>query len=409
MQYDIVSAQTKNIAASAGYGSGKTRALCTRIAVRMMKYPGHNSIFWGPTISLLKNQPLKEMENVLSMLGVKYTVTRPDQMIVIKTKYGDIQFRSFKVLGNIRSLECLTNVVDELDAIPFEEAKDRFEQIKGRARGHEACSTTVASTPDQGTAGFICHLFEKYEDDEDWSLLKGKTRDNIFMPDLEGYIEDLKKTMSPEKLALYLEGEFVSLGAGLIYHRFTKECLKPFTELDKIQIISVGMDFNKGGCVAIIGYFDAKNKTYHAFDELVGDDTEELCIKIKEKYPNKTIWVYPDASGRARSANSKKSNIQIVRDHKLKVWAPKQNPQVEDRINTLNYQFISENLFVDGEKCPELVKSLEGHMYDTYERPTKYREHPALDDYNDALGYVVYSLIPIKIGQRDWKKQQNAK
>ncbi|MFX8992096.1 terminase, partial [Acinetobacter baumannii] len=68
-------------------------------------------------------------------------------------------------------------------------------------------------------------------------------------------------------------------------------------------------------------------------------DTPAMAAKLRDEFKAKGhhVSVYPDASGRAsKTINASQSDIQILKDHGLQVFARDANPAVRDRVNAVN-------------------------------------------------------------------------
>jgi len=131
------------------------------------------------------------------------------------------------------------------------------------------------------------------------------------------------------------------------------------------------------------------------FDEHLSHDTRAMAKWIVSHYGVDNVVVHPDASGGARSTQSSVSDIDILKSYGLLVVAPRANPLVKNRINSVNTAFYHGHLFVDKSRCPDTVRALELHSYDARGNPEKFPGAGTVDDHNDALGYLVHSVMPI--------------
>ena len=77
------------------------------------------------------------------------------------------------------------------------------------------------------------------------------------------------------------------------------------------EILKIGIDFNVMNCNAVV-CVTAGNKLI-VVDEIVKQqDTDAMAREIRRRYGNNKIFVYPDASGTARSTiNASKTDIAI--------------------------------------------------------------------------------------------------
>lgn len=172
-----------------------------------------------------------------------------------------------------------------------------------------------------------------------------------------------------------------------VYHKYDFEKHRHETN-HKFNIIHVGVDFNVGGCVGVV--CGEMGKTVYVIGLIVAYDTMELAREIASIHSVKTI-VYPDSSGKNRSANSSVSNIDILREKGLTIDTPKANPPIRDRVTVMNLKF-SDNELLISTKLDRVSHALQAQGYDNKGVPEKFDEHRrgSIDDINDALGYYIH-------------------
>jgi len=154
------------------------------------------------------------------------------------------------------------------------------------------------------------------------------------------------------------------------------------------------MDFNVGKMAAVV--FVKRGEVFHAVEELVDMyDTPSMADALKERFPEHTIVVYPDASGTSRkSVDASRSDLAILRQAGFNIRAPRKNPAIKDRINASNAAFSQGRVKVNPRKCSELVKCLEQQAYDKNGYPDK---QGGFDHINDAASYLMsYELTVVK-------------
>jgi hypothetical protein len=116
---------------------------------------------------------------------------------------------------------------------------------------------------------------------------------------------------------------------------------------------------------------------------------------LREINPVK-VYLYGDATGGNKTANSRRSNWDIIRDS-LKSYHPivcygSVNPSVQDSINGLNCSFKQDKIFID-KKCVELIKDLEFMQYNNNNEPDK-KTDPSRSHWFDCLRYISHGLMP---------------
>jgi hypothetical protein len=126
---------------------------------------------------------------------------------------------------------------------------------------------------------------------------------------------------------------------------------------------------------------------------------------IKTSYHQSDIELFGDATGSARTAQSRLSSWDIVFDAfkqigytfgsygRLHKKFDSINPLVINRINSVNCLFKQDRLYLDFENCKELIKDLEVLNYSGsgIDKSDILRSH-----LSDAMGYMVHKLFPYR-------------
>jgi hypothetical protein len=189
--------------------------------------------------------------------------------------------------------------------------------------------------------------------------------------------------------------EFVTY-SGLIYYAFSRE-LSVVNIDDTGSTLHIGMDFNLDPMSAVVCLRHGQDLL--AIDEIVmyGSNTDEMVAEIKERYPNRHIIIYPDPASRQRKTSAGgRTDLSILQNAGFSVKVKKQHPLVRDRINAVNSRLLSgdgeRHLFISP-KCKQTIKSLERQ---TYKEGTSQPNKDGFDHMNDALGYLVEYMFPIR-------------
>ena len=378
-----------------GFGSGKTAAAIARAMALKSHFPDCDIAYYLPTYPLIEDIAFRRFPELLERKGYAYTLNKTSAYIEFPNA-GRIIFRTMENPQRIVGYEVAHSIVDELDTLPIEKARDAWNKII--ARNRQKCSmpntVAVATTPE----GFR-FVYERWQKNpaKGYVMFKAKTSDNASnLP--EGYIDNLKASYPSNLLSAYLDGEFVNLTSGSIYHEFDRQLNASKEVITSNEPIHVGMDFNVGNMSASIWVLRDGNP--HAVDELTGVyDTPAMAVILKERYQSHAIYVYPDASGNARKTNNAStSDIAILRQAGFTVLVNSVNPAVKDRILSFNAMILSgseRKLFVNADKCPGLAEALEKQCYDKNGEPDK---HSGLDHIVDAGGYFIAYKFPIRKG-----------
>ena len=189
--------------------------------------------------------------------------------------------------------------------------------------------------------------------------------------------------------------EFVTY-SGLIYYAFSRE-LSVVNIDDTGSTLHIGMDFNLDPMSAVVCLRHGQDLL--AIDEIVmyGSNTDEMVAEIKERYPNRHIIIYPDPASRQRKTSAGgRTDLSILQNAGFSVKVKKQHPLVRDRINAVNSRLLSgdgeRHLFISP-TCKQTIKSLERQ---TYKEGTSQPNKDGFDHMNDALGYLVEYMFPIR-------------
>jgi len=145
-----------------------------------------------------------------------------------------------------------------------------------------------------------------------------------------------------------------------------------------------------------------ERKRIHFFDEITlkspgysdKPQTQRMADVLKDKYKGKQLHAYPDATGEKRQTSATESDLSILRQNGIRVYARASNPSVRDRLNAANKMFGELSVTVDGDRCPELVEDLEKCERDKYgdlDKNDSERTHAS-----DAGTYPIAYLYPIK-------------
>jgi len=368
-----------------GFGSGKSDAGVMKTFMMKMKYPKHKVAYYLPTYGLVRDIAFDKFTHFLEGLNISYTLNKSDKEILIDGM-SSIIFRTMSEPESIVGYEVAYSLIDEADILPKDKMHNAYDKIIGRNRAIDNAVVDMVSTPegfkflyDKATSGYF-------------KVIKAKTTDNKFIPD--SYIESLREQYSPELLKAYIEGEFVNLTTGSVYHYFDRASHSTSLEPIRNEPLHIGQDFNVGGCVSIV--FVIRGDLAIAVDEFVSNDTYHVCENILERYPNNFITVYPDASGAANKTNSSVSDLDILYKAGFTLNVPRKNGAVKDRINVMNKKLSDNRILININKCPEFAKALEQQAYDKNGVPTKFTGAATVDDYNDAGGYAMVRIFGVE-------------
>jgi len=379
-----------------GFGSGKTAAAMARAMHLKGRCPEQSVAYYLPTYPLVQDIAFERFPALCEQLAIPFKLNRQDAVLDLGGS-GRIIFRNMETPDRIVGYEVAHSLVDEIDTMPTDKARQAWNKIIARNRQKCGMPNTVgvATTPE----GFK-FVYERWQKTPapGYVMFRAKTEDNAAnLPD--GYIDNLRASYSSNLLAAYLDGEFVNLTAGSVYPEFDRALNACADEIHQSEPLHIGMDFNVGRMSAVV--FVLREGEPRAVDELTGIlDTPAMIAAIKARYIGHAIYVYPDSSGGSRrSVNASESDIALLRQAKFNVLAPAANPPVKDRVLALNQMIHSEGrrrLLVNVDACPSFVEGLEKQAYDKNGEPDK---TSGFDHVNDAAGYFVHYRYPVRGGE----------
>lgn len=390
-QCDFITSKAKHPAIVGGLGSGKSRAGTMRLIKLLLANPGANGGYYMPSYDLLTLRAMPGVEEDLELLGCSYRVNKSTYTIEI-LGYGQIIFRSYDRPERIVAYETAHSIVDELDTLKPEKAALVWRKIteRNRQKCNDVNSIAVVTTPDQGINGFVYDKWVKKQQDG-YVLFKASTYSNKWLP--PDYAAQILANYDPILAELYLNGEFVSLNQNKVYHFFNRQKHHTDRVLNESDtVIHISIDFNIGGCCAVVFVLDANNP--RAVKEFVSHDTQDFINNLTQ-FKNKTVIIYPDASGKAQKTNAALSDIALIRQSGYQVLHNPSNPAIRDRVNAVNGLISHDRFLVNTDTCPNLTNALETQGYDDKLEPEKFSSHPAIDDWNDSAGYFIAYKFPV--------------
>jgi len=380
----------------AGFGAGKTEAAVLRSIFGKLKYPEQDRGFYEPTYDLIRMIAFQRFEQVLSELNIPYRLYKSPLNYIEIEGHGKIYFRSMDSPERIIGYEHADCDIDELDTLKAEDAAKAFRQILARNRQNKPDSSPntigVTTTPE----GFR-FTYDTWARDAMKSTANGyqiyyaPTYSNPHLP--ADYVDNLRAIYPDNLLDAYIEGRFVNLTSGTVFSAYDRIRCRSNEIVSQGEPLSIGMDFNVTNMSAVT--YVQREKAWHAVDELKGIyDTPAMIKAIKERYGDRHVTVYPDATGRSRkTVDASTSDIALLQQSGFSVRAKESTPLVRDRVLSANACFSHGTVWVNDDKCPEFARCLEQLAYDKNGQPDKSSN---LDHLPDAGTYPLAYEFPIR-------------
>ena len=390
-QYNYMTSEARFPALVAGFGAGKTEAAILRSIFGIISNPGTNRGFYEPTYDLIRVIAWPRFEEILTAMGLPYRLQKtPINQITIEG-CGSIIFRSMENPNRIVGYEHADADIDELDTLTKANAAHVWRQVIARNRQLKPSGqpNTVGVTTTPEGFRFVYEAWKK-NPKPGYEIIQAPTHSNPHLP--EGYIQTLRDIYPEQLLTSYLEGQFVNLTQGTVYGAYSRHRCASVETILTGEPLYIGCDFNVTKQCAVI--YVKRHEEWHAVEELIDMyDTPEMVRIISEKYAGHRIYIYPDASGRARkTVNASTSDIALLEQAGFSVRAKKSNPAIKDRVMATNAAFENGLLRINALKCTAVAESFEQLAYDKNGEPDK---KSGLDHAIDAATYVIAYEMPI--------------
>jgi hypothetical protein len=371
----------------AGRRFGKTFLSTAELLNRALAKPDQNVWYVAPTYKAAKEIA---WDMLTSQIPMEYVGKTNETSLSITLKNGStIALKGAEKPDNLRGRSLDFVVLDEFADMRKEAW---YEVIRPSLSDRQGSAALFIGTP-KGRNHFYDLYGKGVDQDEGWQSYQYTTIEGGNVPPDE--ITSAKSDLDERTFQQEYEAAFVSY-SGIIYHAFKRE--QSVSRHDgEHPVIHVGMDFNLDPMSAVL--MTRRGDTLHVFDEIVmfGSNTDEMVAEIRTRYGNGTIVIYPDPASRQRKTSAGgRTDLSILQNAGFDVKVRSSHAAVRDRINSVNSRLLSKDgqrrLFVDP-KCKKVIESLERH---TYKEGTSQPEKNGFDHMNDALGYAVEYLFPIR-------------
>jgi hypothetical protein len=375
---------------------GKT-FLAVRELARFSRYPDTLSWYIAPTRSQGKGIAWDQLKARLGALNW-IAKTNESELTLTLVNGSEIAIKSADAYDRMRGFSVSGIAVFDEFADMDPEVWTAVRPTLSDRNGH----ALFIGTPKGGRSSWAYDIYANgIKNLEDWRSFSYTTieGENVPLEEIEAARRDMpEKMFRQEYLATWEES------AGQIYYAFSREHnIRELTHLDT-STLYIGTDFNVSPLCAVVAV--RKGEELYVIDEiqLYSSNTYELCDEIKSRYPDSKIFIYPDPAGRSLSTKGTgKSDHDILANAGFTVRSPRSHDPVRDRINSVNARLCSasgsRNLFISS-KCKVVIQCLERQVYK--EGSNAVPDKGEFDHMNDALGYMVAYMFPIK---RDYEPQ----
>jgi len=381
-----------------GVGSGKSYTGAVWAIDRAIKYPNAKGLIAANSFPQLAqatlvtlaeaclqyNVPLDPIRDTPEETALAIINRRPSHCFLGPDRAYVYVLSTSSFEGNrqtSRGLQARWAWLDEI-AYASEQAFNTIDGRIGRGSGKELDGSILMTTTPKGFNWCYYRMADPARSEE-WKktfwFVNCPTRENIEHLG-QDYVTSLEGNYAGEVGKQELEGLFLNTTLGLVYKWFNRQ--KHALQGVDAEILGhnpgerlhLNLDFNASPGVANL--FHIRQQEIHCFQEFYQMDSdlwelmEQICEWLEKRKQVAEIWVHGDASGRARSATSKLSAWDIVKQNLDQTRIPYQckfpnaNPPVANRIDSFNWLCRADRFFIHMDNCPKTLKDLETVTWD---------------------------------------------
>ena len=392
-QSEIYLCPSRFISVVAGRRFGKTFLSTGKILEQAIKGRDRNVWYVAPTYGAAKEIA---WDMLITTIPPEYIYKTNETSLTLKLINGSvIALKGAEKPNNLRGRSLDYVVLDEFaDMRP-----EAWSEVLRTSLSDRQGGALFIGTP-KGRNHFYDIWAKGIDGDNDWSSFQYTTLQGGNVPEAE--VAAARNDLDERTFQQEYEAAFVNY-SGIIYYAFNREKSVKRIE-DTGGTLHIGLDFNIDPMSAVVCLRHGNDLL--AIDEIVmyGSNTDEMVAEIKSRYRDRPVIIYPDPASRQRKTSAGgRTDLSILQNAGFAVKSKNSHALVRDRINAVNSRLRSSGgdryLFIDP-KCKHTIKSLERQ---TYKEGTSQPNKDGFDHMNDALGYLVEYLFPLRT---DYKIEQ---
>ena len=365
---------------------GKTFLAVTELA-KFSRYPKKKCWYVAPTYRMAKDIVWHELVDKLTQHKWIKKTNNSDLSITLRNG-STISLRGADNENSLRGVGLDFLVMDE-----FADIKEHtWYEVLRPTLSDKNGAAFFCGTP-RGYGNWSYNLFSK--EAENWASFQFTTLDGGQVSANE--IEQAKADLDDRTFQQEYMASFVNY-AGQIYYNFDRK----ENVIDKYEPetneIHIGMDFNIDPMSAVIS--ELKGNNIYIYDEIViySSNTDEMVQEIRNRFKDKHIFIYPDPASKQRKTSAGGvTDLAILKNAGFDLRVRNTHPLIRDRINAVNTKLkngIGDRTLFIANNCKNVLKSIERQIYK--EGTTVPDKDNNYDHMNDALGYLVEYLYPVK-------------
>jgi hypothetical protein len=358
---------------------------------------GRTGLIGAPTYPMLRDSTLTALLETLGENEIPFEHNKADNVLVMKDTGSRILLRAVDEFERLRGTNLAWFGLDELTYTQ----EGAWLRLEGRLRDPKAtqrCGFAVWTPKgfDWVYRKFVADAVKGYE-----AIQASPFENRFLLEHVPDFYERLRGSYDETFFRQEVLGDYLNVGAGLVYHAFDRNVnLRPGT-LDHARPVIWALDFNVDPMCSVVAQIGRSGEV-SVLDEIVlrRATTEQACEEFVKRFglPQAGLVVYGDAAGAAMQTTGS-SDYTVIRTFffsrqaRVTYKVPSANPPVRDRVALMNSKLRNAKnevrLYVDP-KCKELIDDFEQVAYreDTTEiDKNKDRKRTHL---SDALGYLIW-------------------
>jgi len=367
---------------------GKT-FLCIQEMAKFARYNNKKVWYIAPTYRMAKDIVWNDLVDRMTKHKWIKKLNHSDLKLTLRNG-SEISLRGADNENSLRGVGLDFLVMDE-----FADVKEHaWYEVLRPTLSDKNGAALFCGTP-RGYGNWSYNLFTKENEDDQWKSFQYTTLEGgqVSANEIEQAKQDLdERTFNQEYMA-----SFVNY-AGQIYYNFDRKENVMDNYVPDTNEIHIGMDFNIDPMSAVIS--ELKGNNIYVYDEIViySSNTDEMVQEIRNRFKDKHIFIYPDPASKQRKTSAGGvTDLAILKNAGFHLRVRNNHPLIRDRINAVNTKLkngVGDRTLFIANKCKTMLKSIERQIYK--EGTTVPDKDNNYDHMNDALGYLVEYLYPVK-------------
>ena len=360
---------------------GKTYLCISRLVAWAIERPG--TLNWYVTQNYKSAKQIAWRQLKIMVPPEMFVKKNESELSVELTNGSVIALKGADNADSLRGVSLSSLIVDEAAYVK----QEAWEMVLRPALSDQGGPAWFITTP--AGLNWFHDLWEAAEDQPDWSTHSYTTIEGGNVPAEE--IEAAKRTLDDRTFRQEYLASFETL-TGRVYPDFDNDNISEDVA-DTGGEILLGCDFNVGVMAGVLG--SRVGDCLHIWDEIAlkQSNTDEMCMHLRNKFPDRAIVAYPDPTGSARKTSAAgETDHGIIRKYGYKVISPKHPWAVKDKINSTNWLVRTAHgdikMFVHP-RCKNTIKALRNVTYKEGSEDYVIDKTANIEHWTDGLGYLV--------------------